>query len=61
MYLQDLIDKARTTLVGKRLSIQRLQAATGVPVTSDFDDPAYNNFNQIIDEWMVQVKSKMGK
>ncbi|KAK1367591.1 Spindle and kinetochore-associated protein 2 [Heracleum sosnowskyi] len=44
---QDLIDKARTTLVGNRLSIQRLQASTGVPVTSDSDDPAYNNFNQI--------------
>ncbi|KAL8106960.1 uncharacterized protein LOC141670561 [Apium graveolens] len=57
---QDLIDKARTTLVGNRLSIQRLQASTGVPVTSDSDDPAYNNFNQIIDEWTVQVRSKMG-
>ncbi|KAK1367589.1 Spindle and kinetochore-associated protein 2 [Heracleum sosnowskyi] len=56
---QDLIDKARTTLVGNRLSIQRLQASTGVPVTSDSDDPAYNNFNQIIDEWTVQVRSKM--
>lgn len=48
IYLQDLIDKARTTLVGNRLSIQRLQASTGVPVTGDSDDPAYNNFNQVI-------------
>lgn len=57
---QDLIDKARTTLVGNRISLQRLQASTGVPITSDSDDPAYSNFNQIIDEWTVQVSSKTG-
>ncbi|KAF5957414.1 hypothetical protein HYC85_004639 [Camellia sinensis] len=45
---QDLIDKARTTLVGNRSSLQRLQASTGIPVTSDSDDPAYTNFNQVI-------------
>ncbi|GMP83815.1 hypothetical protein CsSME_00037601 [Camellia sinensis var. sinensis] len=52
---QDLIDKARTTLVGNRSSLQRLQASTGIPVTSDSDDPAYTNFKQIIDEWTTQV------
>ncbi|KAK6158714.1 hypothetical protein DH2020_006028 [Rehmannia glutinosa] len=55
---QDLIDKARTLLVGNRTQLQRLQASTGVPVTCDADDPAYVNFNQIIEEWAIQVKSK---
>ncbi|KAK6158756.1 hypothetical protein DH2020_006070 [Rehmannia glutinosa] len=55
---QDLIDKARTLLVGNRTQLQRLQASTGVPVTCDADDPAYVNFNQIIEEWTIQVKSK---
>ncbi|CAK9133795.1 unnamed protein product [Ilex paraguariensis] len=53
---QDLIDKARTTLVGNRTLLQRLQASTGVPVTSDSDDPAFTSFNQIIDEWTAQVR-----
>ncbi|KAI7998399.1 hypothetical protein ACSBR2_035740 [Camellia fascicularis] len=57
---QDLIDKARTTLVGNRSSLQRLQASTGIPVTSDSDDPAYTNFNQIIDEWTTQVSLRAG-
>ncbi|KAL6524221.1 hypothetical protein OROMI_031316 [Orobanche minor] len=55
---QDLIDKARTLLVGNRTQLQRLQASTGVPVISDADDPAYMSFNQIIDEWATQVASK---
>ncbi|CAA0814992.1 Unknown protein [Striga hermonthica] len=55
---QDLIDKARTLLVGNRTQLQRLQSSAGVPVTSDADDPAYVSFNQIIDEWGMQVKSK---
>ncbi|KAA8525650.1 hypothetical protein F0562_007468 [Nyssa sinensis] len=55
---QDLVDKATMTLVGNRSLLQRLQASTGVPVTSDCDDPAYTNFNQIIDEWTVQVRSR---
>uniref|UniRef100_A0A5B7A0S9 Protein FAM33A n=1 Tax=Davidia involucrata TaxID=16924 RepID=A0A5B7A0S9_DAVIN len=55
---QDLIDKARMTIVGNRSLLQRLQSSTGVPVTSDCDDPAYTNFNQIIDEWTVQVRSR---
>uniref|UniRef100_A0A5B7A3H8 Protein FAM33A n=1 Tax=Davidia involucrata TaxID=16924 RepID=A0A5B7A3H8_DAVIN len=55
---QDLIDKARMTLVGNRSLVQRLQASAGVPVTSDSDDTAYTNFNQVIDEWTVQVRSR---
>ncbi|KAI3679970.1 hypothetical protein L2E82_50706 [Cichorium intybus] len=57
---QDLIDKARTTIVGNRASIQRLQTSMGIPVISDSDDPAYTNFNQVIDEWTVQVRSRTG-
>ncbi|KAL0312182.1 UNVERIFIED_CONTAM: hypothetical protein Sradi_5617500 [Sesamum radiatum] len=55
---QDLIDKARTLLVGNRTLLQRLQASSGAPVTSDADDPAFASFNQIIDEWTLQVKSR---
>ncbi|KAI3473015.1 hypothetical protein Pfo_030098 [Paulownia fortunei] len=55
---QDLIDKARTLLVGNRTLLQRLQASTGVCVSSDADDPAYASFNQIIDEWAMQVQSR---
>ncbi|KAD3641550.1 hypothetical protein E3N88_30774 [Mikania micrantha] len=56
----DLIDKARTTIVGNRASLQRLQASMGIPVTGDSDDPAYTNFNEVIDEWALQVRSKTG-
>ncbi|XP_073303751.1 uncharacterized protein [Primulina huaijiensis] len=56
--LQDLIDKARTVLVGNKTLLQRLQASAGVPVACDADDLSYDNFNQIIDEWTVQVRSK---
>ncbi|KAJ9702777.1 hypothetical protein PVL29_004487 [Vitis rotundifolia] len=55
---QDLIDKARTTLVGNRSLLQRMQASMGIPLASDSDDPAYANFNQIIDEWTNQVRSR---
>ncbi|EOY29294.1 Uncharacterized protein TCM_036881 [Theobroma cacao] len=44
---QDLIDKARTTLVGNRNLLQHMQAPMGIPVTSDSDDPAFANFNQV--------------
>ncbi|KAK6237065.1 hypothetical protein SCA6_012402 [Theobroma cacao] len=57
---QDLIDKARTTLVGNRNLLQHMQAPMGIPVTSDSDDPAFANFNQIIEEWTVQVRSRIG-
>ncbi|KAJ9702778.1 hypothetical protein PVL29_004487 [Vitis rotundifolia] len=55
---EDLIDKARTTLVGNRSLLQRMQASMGIPLASDSDDPAYANFNQIIDEWTNQVRSR---
>ncbi|KAK6927674.1 Ska2, N-terminal [Dillenia turbinata] len=57
---QDLIDKARTTLLGNRTMLLRMQAATGISPSSDADDPAYANFNQIIDEWTAQVRSRGG-
>ncbi|XP_021889399.1 uncharacterized protein LOC110808268 isoform X4 [Carica papaya] len=57
---QELIDKARTTLVGNRSILQRMQASLDVPTTSDADDPAFASFNQIIDEWTAQVRSRTG-
>ncbi|XP_042039328.1 uncharacterized protein LOC121785053 isoform X2 [Salvia splendens] len=55
---QDLIDKARTVLVGNRTMLHKLQSSTGVPHTGDADDDAFESFNQVIDEWAVQVKSR---
>ncbi|XP_042003999.1 uncharacterized protein LOC121752957 isoform X2 [Salvia splendens] len=55
---QDLIDKARTVLVGNRTLLHKLQSSTGVPLTKDADDDAYESFNQVINEWAVQVKSR---
>ncbi|XP_022882789.1 uncharacterized protein LOC111399612 [Olea europaea var. sylvestris] len=55
---QDLIDKARTILEGNRSMVQRLQASTGIPITSESDDPAYVSFNQVIDEWTAHVRSR---
>ncbi|KAB2627959.1 hypothetical protein D8674_032754 [Pyrus ussuriensis x Pyrus communis] len=57
---QDLIDKARTTLVGNRNQLQRMEASMGVFADADSDDSAFANFNQVIDEWTVQVRSKTG-
>ncbi|XP_042491999.1 uncharacterized protein LOC122071678 isoform X2 [Macadamia integrifolia] len=57
---QDLIDKAKTVLVGNRSLLQRMQASSGIPITSDSDDTAFSNFNQIIDEWTSQLRSKAG-
>ncbi|XP_071695946.1 uncharacterized protein [Rutidosis leptorrhynchoides] len=57
---QDLIDKARTNIVGNRASLQRLQTSMGVPVISDSEDSAYTNFNEVIDEWTLQVRSRTG-
>ncbi|XP_010063842.2 spindle and kinetochore-associated protein 2 [Eucalyptus grandis] len=57
---QDLIDQARTTLVGNRSLIRKMQASVSIPLTSDSEDPAYANFNQIIDEWTKQVQSASG-
>ncbi|XP_073055436.1 uncharacterized protein [Primulina eburnea] len=55
---QDLIDKARTVLVGNKALVQRLQVSAGIPIACDDDDLSYENFNQIIDEWTVQVRAK---
>ncbi|KAL5785922.1 hypothetical protein ACOSQ2_008314 [Xanthoceras sorbifolium] len=55
---QDLIDKAQTTLIGNRTSVQRMHASLGVPGESE--DPAFDSFKQIIDEWTVQVRSRTG-
>ncbi|MBA0847275.1 hypothetical protein Goshw_015491 [Gossypium schwendimanii] len=37
-----------------------MQASTGTSLTSDSDDLALTNFNQIIDEWTDQVRSRIG-
>ncbi|XP_068653429.1 uncharacterized protein [Aristolochia californica] len=57
---QDLIDKARTNLVRNRSLLHRLQASSGLPLVSDSEDLAYCNFNQAIDEWTSQIRSKIG-
>ncbi|KAL9376124.1 hypothetical protein Peur_030244 [Populus x canadensis] len=57
---QDLIDKARTVLVGNRNLIQRMEVSIGVDGTGDAEDPAFVNFNQIIDEWTTQVRARTG-
>ncbi|XXG51768.1 hypothetical protein AAC387_Pa03g0265 [Persea americana] len=57
---QDLIDKARITLVGNRSLLQRMQASSGLTTINDSDDLEYTNLNQIIDEWTSQVRSKTG-
>ncbi|KAE8687484.1 putative monogalactosyldiacylglycerol synthase [Hibiscus syriacus] len=56
----DLIDKARTVLVGNR-NLVRMQASMGIPLASDSDDPAFTNFNQIIDvDGSSQIKNSLG-
>ncbi|KAJ0089840.1 hypothetical protein Patl1_12615 [Pistacia atlantica] len=57
---QDLIDKARTTLVGNRSLVQKMQASLDIPVTSESEDPAFASFKEIIDEWTVQLRSRTG-
>ncbi|XP_048331667.1 uncharacterized protein LOC107419912 isoform X2 [Ziziphus jujuba] len=45
---QDLIDKARTVLVGNRNALQRMQASMGIPLDDgDSSDSAFANFNQL--------------
>uniref|UniRef100_A0A2P2KAQ7 Protein FAM33A n=1 Tax=Rhizophora mucronata TaxID=61149 RepID=A0A2P2KAQ7_RHIMU len=46
---QDLIDKARTTLIGNRSLLQRMQASVGIPLNTESEDPALANFNQVFD------------
>ncbi|XP_062097213.1 uncharacterized protein LOC133803258 [Humulus lupulus] len=57
---QDLIDKARTVIVGNRSSLQRMRKSMGLTDTDDSGDSAFESFNQIIDEWTVQVRSRTG-
>ncbi|KAJ8775396.1 hypothetical protein K2173_023161 [Erythroxylum novogranatense] len=57
---QDLIDKARTSLIGNRNLLRRMQASMGISLVTDSDDAAFANFNQIIDEWTEQVRSRSG-
>ncbi|PIA46015.1 hypothetical protein AQUCO_01600347v1 [Aquilegia coerulea] len=57
---QDLIDKASTVLIGNRSLVQRMQASSGIPTSTDSDDPAYTNLKQIIDEWTLQFRSQTG-
>ncbi|KAL5559627.1 hypothetical protein UlMin_035838 [Ulmus minor] len=57
---QDLIDKARAVLVGNRSSVQRMQASMSIPIDDDSGDSAFANFNQIIDEWTTQVRTRTG-
>ncbi|CAN6539535.1 unnamed protein product [Malus baccata var. baccata] len=47
---QDLIDKARTTLVGNRNQLQRMETSMGVFADADSDDSAFANFNQMVFE-----------
>lgn len=47
MFTQDFIDKARTTLLGQKISLQRLLASSGLPLISEQDDSAYSNLNQV--------------
>jgi hypothetical protein len=37
-----------------------MQASVGIPLISDSDDPVFANFNQIVDEWEAQVRSRIG-
>ncbi|KAM7269373.1 hypothetical protein ACFE04_024870 [Oxalis oulophora] len=55
---QDLIDKARTILVGNRSTLQRMQPSLGISTLDDAHDPAFANFNQVVDEWATQVRTK---
>ncbi|KFK32602.1 hypothetical protein AALP_AA6G265400 [Arabis alpina] len=54
---QDLIDKAQTTLVGNYNLIQKMNTSLGESTNTDADD-ALADFNQIIDEWTTQVRSR---
>lgn len=46
-FLQDLIDKASSILVGNRSMVHRMQASVGIPVTSDSEDAAFSSFDQV--------------
>ncbi|KAF3575212.1 hypothetical protein F2Q69_00062661 [Brassica cretica] len=55
---QDLIDKAQTTLVGNYNLIQKINASLGESTNGDAADDALADFNQIIEEWTMQVRSR---
>ncbi|CAI0438582.1 unnamed protein product [Linum tenue] len=57
---QELVDKARSIMLGNNNVIQRMQVSTGISPTT-VDDPAFADFNQVIDEWSTQVRSRTGK
>ncbi|GMY21026.1 spindle and kinetochore-associated protein 2 isoform X2 [Fagus crenata] len=40
------------------LKAKQMQASVGIPLISDSDDPVFANFNQIVDEWEAQVRSR---
>ncbi|CAI0376591.1 unnamed protein product [Linum tenue] len=60
LFLQELVDKARTVLLGNNNVIQRMQVSTGISPTTVDEDPAFADFNQVIDEWSTQVRSGTG-
>ncbi|KAK1268992.1 hypothetical protein QJS04_geneDACA022848 [Acorus gramineus] len=53
---QDLIDNARSILVGNRSLLQRLQASCGLPVIRNSEDAAYMNLVQGLEpiaQWLT--------
>lgn len=54
---QDLIDRARTTLVKNRTSLCQLRTRAGLRVNSDADDPIYSAFVKTLEEWDQQMKT----
>ncbi|XP_010548578.1 PREDICTED: uncharacterized protein LOC104819952 [Tarenaya hassleriana] len=54
---QDLIDKAKTTLVGNWNLVQKMNASLGIPTSNDGDD-ALADFNQVINEWTTQLRTR---
>jgi len=53
---QDVIDAARTTLVKNRQLLSQLQIRSGLPVSSDADDPVYSSFLKTLEEWDQQLE-----
>ncbi|RAL47944.1 hypothetical protein DM860_015731 [Cuscuta australis] len=54
---QDVIDKARATLVLNRSLLQKLQTHAGLPIIDDSNDPEFVNFSQVIEEWTAHVRA----
>ncbi|XVF89430.1 hypothetical protein PTKIN_Ptkin19aG0129600 [Pterospermum kingtungense] len=51
---QDLIDKARTTLVGNRNLLQRMQASMGIPLNRDEKESESEDINKLLFSAIVQ-------